>query len=108
MEKITVRVTDEQAEEIDRRADADDVSKSEAVRDLLRRGTEYDSIREERDRLQRQYRQLVDQREEHTELVEYVERERDLQQRREERRTAPLWRRAKWYVLGAPGDTAAD
>ena len=37
------------------------------------------------------------------ELVEYVEHERRIQQRREERATAPAWRRAKWWILGAPG-----
>ena len=35
-----------------------------------------------------------------SELVEYVETERELQRRREERRDAPIWRRAKWYVFG--------
>lgn len=39
-----------------------------------------------------------------TELVEYVEGERALQQRREERRDAPLWTRAKWWVFGRDRD----
>jgi hypothetical protein len=48
---------------------------------------------------------------EHTELVEYVQEERSIQQRREarreqerererERENAPAWRRAKWWLLG--------
>lgn len=32
-------------------------------------------------------------------LHEYVEQERELQRRREERRDAPTWRRAKWWVV---------
>jgi metal-responsive CopG/Arc/MetJ family transcriptional regulator len=89
MERLTIRVPEDLTDEIDRRADADDVSTSEAARQLLRRGTEYDRIQEERDRYERQYQQLVEQRQEHTELVEYVETEREIQQQRERRRSAP-------------------
>ena len=34
------------------------------------------------------------------ELVEYVERERSMQEQERERRNAPAWRRAKWWLLG--------
>jgi hypothetical protein len=44
--------------------------------------------------------QLIEQQEEKQELVEYVGEERTIQQRREARRNAPLWRRAKWFVFG--------
>lgn len=102
MERLTIRVPEEILDEIERIETADDVSTSEAARRLLRRGTEYERIREERDRFERQYQQLVAQREEHDELVRYVEQERDLQQQRERRRSAPVWERAKWWVLGTP------
>lgn len=106
MERLTIRVPEELLEEIERIQDADDVSQSEAARQLLRRGSAYDEVKTERDRLERQYRQLIEQREEHTELVEYVEEERDLKRQRERqrdrRRTAPVWRRAKWWFLGEP------
>jgi metal-responsive CopG/Arc/MetJ family transcriptional regulator len=108
MDKLTVRIPEGLTDEIERIQSADDVSQSEAVRRLLRRGSEYDRIREERDRYERQYQQLVDHREEHTELVEYVEQERSLQERRERRQSAPVWKRAKWWLLGTPdgGDDA--
>jgi hypothetical protein len=45
--------------------------------------------------------------EEHGELVEYVEHEKSLQERREERETeraarrnAPIWKRGYWWVFG--------
>lgn len=104
MKKLTVRIPEELLEDVERIQADDDVSQSEAVRRLLRRGSEYESIRQERDRFERQYQQLVQQREQHTELVEYVEQERSLQEQRERRQSAPVWRRAKWWVLGAPGD----
>ena len=34
------------------------------------------------------------------ELVEYVERERSMQEQERKRRNAPAWRRAKWWLLG--------
>jgi hypothetical protein len=35
-----------------------------------------------------------------TELVEFVEAEKSLVEKREERRSAPAWKRAKWWVFG--------
>lgn len=102
MERLTIRVPEEIMEELERIQSADNVSQSEAARRLLRRGSEYEEVRAERDRLERQYRQLIEQREEHTELVEYVEEERELKRQRDRRRTAPVWRRAKWWLLGEP------
>lgn len=108
MERLTIRVPEEIMEELERIQDADNVSQSEAARQLLRRGSEYERIRNERDRFERQYRQLVDQREEHTELVEYVEEERELERQRGRRRSAPVWTRAKWWILGEPSADDRD
>jgi hypothetical protein len=49
---------------------------------------------------------ILEQREENQDLVRYVEEERAIQQRREARRDAPLWRRARWYVFGRSDDSA--
>ena len=72
------------------------------------KGVEYEDLKRENDRLQNRVRKLIDAREEHTELVEYVEEERLDRQRerehREQRRGAPAWRRAKWWLLGTPDD----
>ena len=100
MPRASARISEDLDSEIEAFADEHDLTRSDAIRELLQRGVEYDRVRTENDRLQRNLQQLIDQREEHTELVEYVEEERSLQQRRAERRDAPLWRRAKWWVLG--------
>lgn len=54
MERLTIRVPEEILAEIEHIASADDVSQSEAARQLLRRGSEYDRVRDERDRLREQ------------------------------------------------------
>lgn len=93
MEKRTIRIPDDVATEIDRRADDDDVSESAAARQLLRRGIEADELEQEVKRLNRERRQLLEQREENQELRRYVGDELEY-------RDAPLWIRAKWFVFG--------
>lgn len=67
-------------------------------------------LERENERLHRERRQLLEQRDEHTELVEYVEEERSLQQRREDREQrraqAGVLTRAKWWLAGMPADEA--
>ena len=93
MEKRTIRIPDDVATEIDRRADDNDVSESAAARQLLRRGIEADELEREVERLNRERRQLLEQREENQELRRYVGDELDY-------RDAPLWVRARWFVFG--------
>ena len=107
MPQYSVRVSEELGERIEAYADEYDGSQSDALRELLRRGTEYEDIQRDRDRLRNAQTQLIEQREENQELVEYVEREKSMQERREERerkreerRNAPAWRRAKWWLFG--------
>lgn len=54
--------------------------------------------------LRRQLQAVNARQEDVGELVEYVEQERKLDQQRAQRRQAPAWRRAKWWLLGEPGD----
>ena len=111
MPTYSVRASGDLAEEIEAFADAYEGSRSDALRELLRRGIEADRLRRERDSLQNQLNTLAGREREHGELVEYVQEERSLQQRREERRererqrerereNAPAWRRAKWWLFG--------
>ena len=100
MPQYSVRVSEESGERIEAYADEYDGSQSDALRDLLRRGTEYDSIRQERDSVQNQLNTLAGREREHAELVEYVEQEKSLKERERARRDAPLWRRAQWFVFG--------
>lgn len=102
MESLTAKVPEDLLEEIEDYADDEhDGNRSEAVRDLLRRGLDADELEAERDRLERQYRQLIEQRDEHEALVEYVEQEKTLEERR---RRAGLAKRAKWWLVGMPDD----
>ena len=104
MPQYSVRVSEELGERIEAYADEYDGSQSDALRDLLRRGTEYDRIQQENDRLRNAQTQLIEQREENQELVEYAETERSIREReakqRERHRQATLWRRAYWFVFG--------
>ena len=59
-----------------------------------------EDLENENERLQRQLAATNRHVDEHQELVAYVKEERELQQRREKRRDAPAWRRAKWWLLG--------
>lgn len=105
MHQIAARVPEEVNEAIEAFSDENDCTKSEAVRALLKRGVEYEELQIENERLQSEKRTLINQREEHTELVEYVQEERSLAQERSQRRKAPVWRRAKWWFLGEPDET---
>ena len=105
-ERRTANLTEEDAAYIDGLAGEDGpyASKSDAMRECIRAHQRLDELERENQRLQTRVRKLIDAREEHTELVEYVEDERLDRQRERERRRAPIWRRWKWYVFGTPKD----
>lgn len=109
MPTYSVRASGDLADEIEAFADAYDGSRSDALRELLERGIAYEDIQRERDRLQRAQTQLIEQREEHGELVAFAQEERSLAQRREEReerrarrRDAPVWLKLAWSIIGGP------
>lgn len=76
MPTYSVRVSDDLADDVEAFIDAYDGSKSDALCELLKQGTAYEDIQSERDALQNQLQTFVEQREEHQELVEYVEEEK--------------------------------
>jgi Arc/MetJ-type ribon-helix-helix transcriptional regulator len=110
MQQITVKVPDDTAESLSNVADDEfDGNRSEAVRELLRRGTEYEDLKGEYEQaearvadLRRQLQQANAGERDVDEIVTYVEDERRVQQRREERRQANIFRRAWWYLAGTP------
>lgn len=118
MQKISFRIPDEVMEDIEAYEDEKDLSRSEACRELIssafedERGQSADdrlrSVREqyedqiddlerEIERLNRERRQILEQREEHDELVKAVEREQSLAERKAE---AGLGTRLKWWAFG--------
>jgi Arc/MetJ-type ribon-helix-helix transcriptional regulator len=109
MDKVTITLPSETLGEIDAKVDKGDGtgeydSRSEAIRELtaeaIRLNERVDSLETENDRLRRELRAANARQEDVGELVEYVEREKSMQERREERRDAPIWRRAKWWLFG--------
>jgi chromosome segregation ATPase len=58
---------------------------------------ELDDLERENERLQREKRQILEQREENTELVKAVKEERTLAKRKAE---AGLWTKTKWALFG--------
>ena len=108
MKQLTVRVDDEMAEAIDERANDSDSSQSEAVRELLRLGIDYERLQAEADDLRRQL-QAVNRREsDHQELVAFASERRSMleadRKLRNLRRAAPIWKRAWWAIFGEPID----
>lgn len=114
MAQITLRLDDDLLAELDREADERGVSRSEYVRDTLDSRNRADELEARVEDLRRQLQQANAGERDVDEIVTYVEEERELRrrreqriQRREERRDAPAWRRAKWWLFGRPS-TEAD
>jgi len=115
MEQITLRVPADTLDALDDEADDRGVSRSEYIRDVLESRHEHaentdelrqriDDLETELKRAREEKRLILDEREEKKELARYAEQERTARERREQRREAPAWRRAKWWVFGAPDD----
>ena len=92
-EKISVTLRSDQVGKLSDLVGDEYENRSEAVRGVLDKGFAYDEIQATADRLERQLAQILDEREEHQELVAYVEEEQSW-------REAPLSTRVKWWVFG--------
>ena len=66
---------------------------SEIGREYIEKGRQYDDLKRENDRLRAEKRMLIQDRQEKTELVEYVEEERSW-------RSAGIGTRMKWWLFG--------
>ena len=107
MQSVSTRLDDETHAEIEALADEKGTSKSAVIRDLVDKGLQYDDLADERDRLLNELQATNRRVDEHADLVAYVEDKRRRESRREARGSAPVWRRAKWWVFGHP-EAAAD
>jgi SOS response regulatory protein OraA/RecX len=115
IEKISVTLREDQVGQLSGLVGEKYDDRSKAVRDLLDRGFSYEDLQRELEQtearvedLRRQLQQANSRQDDVTELVEYVEEERAVQQRREERRSAPVWTRARRWLFGydEKGETA--
>ena len=102
--QISIRFDEDRLAEIEARAEEEGVTRSGYIRDSIDAREQLAECRRENERLERRVRKLIEQREEHDELVRYVEEERLDRQRERERSHAPAWRRAKWWLFGTPED----
>lgn len=106
MEKISISLPSDQVrrlEELVEQSECD--NRSDAARTIIEKGFEADELERTVERLQNEKRLILEQRDENTELVEYVEAERGLQRLERERRTASIWQRAKWLMFGRSDET---
>ena len=107
MKNVSVQLSEEFVETLDEEASELDLSRAQYIRELIQKGrdsreieSELEESRREIDRLKRELRATNARQDDVGELVEYIEEERELQLRERERRDAPAWRRAKWWLLG--------
>ena len=109
MRHISVKVDDDLAERVDQYA-ADEHAdvRSDAVRDLLRRGLDYDDLEAELEDTRRQLRETNRRIDSANELVEWVDEQREVERRRRElderRASAGVFTRARWWLTGIPID----
>jgi predicted DNA-binding protein len=108
MEQITLRIPTDTLEEVDAEADEEGKTRSEYLRDVIdsrheheRLQTEVEQLRTEVERKERRVEAVLEQREEHTELVRAVEREQSLQERKAK---AGIVTRVKWWATGMPDE----
>jgi len=99
--RVTATLTDEQAAHVEEREGQSDAAR---VRRCIERSQELDECRdrvadlEQRvERLAREKRLILEEREDHSQLVRAVEREQSLA---EERAQAGVLTRAKWWLVG--------
>ena len=97
---ISIRFNDDRLAKIEELAEQAGVTRSEYIRDSLDTRDQLTECRQENERLRRQLQARNAREEDVTELVAYVKEDRSLAQEQRERRNAPIWTRAKWFVLG--------
>lgn len=94
MQSVTIKLPDTTIETFQEIAEEEyDGNRSDAIRDLIDKGMDYDDLERENERLQRQLAAVNARQDDVTEIVEYVEEERSW-------REAGLGTRMKWWIFG--------
>lgn len=99
MPRVTVSVTEEDKQYLkEKSGDGGEYeSMSEVMRDCITAHKQVDELETTVERLQNEKQTLIQDRQEHSEIVEYVEEEQTYRQ-------ASLPTRAKWWVFGKPDE----
>lgn len=93
MKQTTIRLPEEMIEALEQEARDRGMKRSEHMRQVLDSRSEYDKLRNRIDRLEREKRMILEQREENQELVRYAETERTY-------REGSLLQRLRWWFRG--------
>ena len=118
-ESVTFKLDAETLKEIDQETDERDITRSEYLREIIDSRYKTDDLQAEIrareqmiERLENEKRTLIQNRKEHTELVEYVQEEREIQRQRQnleyQRAEAGLLTRTKWWMFGMKSDDTSD
>jgi hypothetical protein len=117
MEPITLRIESDTLEEIDDEAEQSDQTRAEYLREVIGNRHRHEQIQAEHEEILRDYEQKVDeleteldrvhsekrlileQREENEKLVNYVETEKTLTEKKAQ---AGVLTRTKWWLTGVP------
>jgi hypothetical protein len=100
MDQITIRLEEDVLEEVEAEAEEEDETRSEYLRNVIASRNEHDDLQTEVERLRREKRQILEQREQNQQLAKYVEREKSIQERRQEWMEADLATRMRWRLFG--------
>ena len=107
MPGLSITLSKEQNDRVEELVESREYSsKNAVVQGWLVGAEKVNQLESELERCRRVRRQLLEQREENTELVRYTQSERDAAERREDRSRAPAWRRARWWLFGTTEDDA--
>lgn len=109
MQRVSVKLDEDMVEQLDSLTDNQSVTRSDVIRDTLNDGLNTDDdveiqrlqerisdLETENERLRREKRLVLEQREEHTELVNTVKEEQSLAKRKAE---AGLGTKTKWALF---------
>lgn len=112
MQSISTRIDDEMYGRLEEIVENRGSSMSAVVRDLIDKGMRYEDLEARHADLQRQLAAVNSRQEDVTELVEYVQQERELTRYRERRQRllddANILKRWAWKVTGVPVDGGED
>lgn len=111
MPRITVNISEDLFNKIEDHHEKEYENRSEKVRDLLKDGLNHEEtvrefeeqirdLEEQIDRLENEKRKLIQKREENQELVKFVEEQKSVIQQEKEIKNKPVWKRAKYWILG--------
>jgi Arc/MetJ-type ribon-helix-helix transcriptional regulator len=103
MPRLSITLTDEQNERVEELVENGEYSsKNAVVQDWLADAEKVNQLESEVERLHRERRQLLEQREENQELVRFAESQRELAEYERERQKRGVFTRFVWWLRGQP------